>query len=62
MSKALQSIEEYKRTVLADLLEQCTGQQQALFKRCYPHGVKDADIESAIKLCERTVQKNADTR
>jgi hypothetical protein len=58
MSEALKRIEKFRKDVLQELLEKCTPEQQEFFKRIFPKGVPDKDLNSAIQLCERTVIKN----
>ena len=58
MSDALDQIQVYKRTMLRDSLDKCTEIQRNLFSRCYPKGVSEEKLDSAILLCERTVKKN----
>lgn len=60
MSNALKEIEDFKKSLIRRLLDQCTEPQIELFNRIFPDIEKiPADkIESAILLCERTVIKN----
>ena len=43
---------------LAEVLNQCTSSQQALFARIYPNGVPANKLVDAYDLCERTLKKN----
>lgn len=52
-------IEEYARRLLADRLALLEPKQRDLFDRCFPKGVPSDRLESAIDLCERTLQENA---
>ena len=62
MSKALDEIYTYKRTILADLLHKCTEEQQERFSRMYPEtdvkSFPEENLNWAIQQCERTVAKN----
>jgi hypothetical protein len=55
--------EEFQRQELANLLAQCTPEQQEFFnKRVFPDGVPRDKLVSAYDLCERTLRKNAKGR
>ena len=63
MSETLKKIEEYKRKLLKGLLSQCTEEQQKMFKRMYPRGIKSikyGNFNTAIKQVERTIENNGD--
>lgn len=50
-----------RRDTLAELLAQCTEEQQTFFHRLYPGGVKKmpgSKIDNAIDQVERTIVKN----
>jgi len=51
-------VEEFKRELLREALEQCTEEQQAFFHRIFPAGVPESKLVGAIDLCERTIRKN----
>lgn len=63
-------LEQSGKTILKDLLHQCTESQQLLFKRMYSHNnlectideavdnIDSSKIDWAISQCERTVLKN----
>ena len=51
--------EEFQRQKLAEILGQCTPEQQEFFNiRVFPNGVPSDKLSSAYDLCERTIQKN----
>jgi hypothetical protein len=51
--------EEFQRQQLADILAQCTPEQQKFFnERVFPNGVSKDRLASAYDLCERTLRKN----
>jgi hypothetical protein len=53
------AVEDFKRRMLAELLEKCTPEQCEMFhKRLYPEGVAAKDLETAYYLAERTIRKN----
>jgi hypothetical protein len=54
-------VERYKRFILSDALIQCTAKQLEFFRSIYPRGVSVHDLNSAIKLCERTVRNNKES-
>jgi 3-methyladenine DNA glycosylase AlkC len=67
MSEALRKIKEaerdlviYKRELLAELLNQCTFEQQTIFIKMYESvtNIAESSIEWAIKQCERTIELN----
>lgn len=58
MSKALQKIEEFKHTLLQDMLKQCTTNEKAFFNRIFPDGISKDKVEQAILLVERTLDKH----
>jgi len=60
MSEALDDIKDYRKTVLTELLGQCTPKQQDLFNRMYGslEAIPEEKIDWAIQQCERTVEKN----
>lgn len=52
---------EHKRSMIRDLLEQCTEKQQAFFKRLYPMGIEELPedkMKRAYEQCEDTLIKN----
>lgn len=53
-----QRLKDFKESVLDEYLLQCTLLQRDFFKRLYPNGVNDGNIDRAIDQCERTVIKN----
>lgn len=60
-STALKNIEAYRRSVLADLLAQCTPEQQGFFQKLYGtdiNAIPDAKVNWAIQQCENTIRKN----
>lgn len=61
-SPTLKSIEEFRIKALRELLNQCTKEQQALFKRGYPYNSLEemplAKLERGIEQCEATIEKN----
>jgi hypothetical protein len=56
--------EEFKRQKLAEILAQCTPEQQKLFHErlfpanLFPNGVPADRLDGAYDLCERTLKKN----
>lgn len=62
MSEALNKIYKYERQVLADLISQCTEEQQAFFERIHPNctveNFPQDKLKNAMGLCERTIAKN----
>ncbi|MCK9459524.1 MAG: hypothetical protein M0R80_07790 [Proteobacteria bacterium] len=51
--------EEFQRQQLAEILSQCTPEQQEFFNiRVFPNGVPADKLSSAYDLCERTIKKN----
>jgi hypothetical protein len=56
--------EKFQRQKLAEILAQCSEQQQIFFnerifpKRLFPNGVPLNKLEMAYDLCERTVMEN----
>ena len=51
--------EQFKRDSLADILAQCTPEQQEFFNtKVFPNGVPLDSLNSAYALCERTIRKN----
>jgi hypothetical protein len=59
MTKTLeQRVEHFKRCDLKSLLDQCTRSQRSFFNHIYPDGVLESSLDSAIKLCERTIHRN----
>lgn len=64
MSKAVQQeIEDFKRKLLSERLEQLTQKQRDFFNRIFPierfpNGVPADDLVNAIDLCDRTIKKN----
>ncbi len=64
MSEALDKVESFQRSLLAELLEKCTEKQQGIFARIYPDGVAKMPLGKvpwATEQVERTVQKNKET-
>ena len=61
-SPTLKSIEEFRLRALRELLNQCTKEQQAFFKRMYPYDSLEemplAKLEYGIEQCEATIKKN----
>jgi hypothetical protein len=55
--KLHQRFEDMRRMVLADMISLCTQKQRDLFHKAYPEGVPAECLDSAIDLCERTIQK-----
>lgn len=47
-----------KKSLLEDLLSQCTDKQQKFLSRIFPKGIVETNIDTAIGLCRRTVEKN----
>lgn len=59
MTKTLERrVEDFKRSDLRSLLDQCTKSQSSFFNHIYPNGVSENSLDSAIKLCERTIHRN----
>jgi len=58
MGTTREKVENFKRDELSQMLNQCTGAQQAFFNRLYPKGVPEKKLMNAIDLCERTIAKN----
>ena len=60
MSNALNQIDEFKRTLLRELLQQCTIEQQEMFGRMYKsvEDISEDKIPWALQQCERTIEKN----
>lgn len=60
MSEALQEIKDFRRQKLRELLLQCTEAQQVFFNRLCGsvEEISDEKIDSAIQLCERTIEGN----
>ncbi len=55
-------VEQFERSILKDLLLQCTQEQQQFFIKLYPGGVANIPrekIERAVEQCEATIKKNA---
>ena len=61
MSKTLKRIEELKRQALDDLLRLLTDGNVKKFHRIFGYAVSDDQLDDAIRICERTVQKNKET-
>ena len=59
MSYGSEITETFQRETLANLLAQCTQSQQDLFKRLYPNGVQQDQLNWAITQCYNTIKKNA---
>jgi len=69
-SEALKKIKEFRGGILINLYNQCTSEQQLLFRRMYSHKNLEASIEEisdkipnekfdwAIQQCERTIINN----
>jgi hypothetical protein len=65
-----QSLKNYGKNLLKELLFECTEPQQMMFKRMYSHknlelpinevvdNMEDEKIDVAITQCERTVENN----
>lgn len=70
ISPTLQKVKEFKQSLLIELLNQCTPEQQLFFKRMYSHKDLEKPIEQVAKdlpddkydwavcQCERSVGKN----
>ena len=60
MSRALNKIEDFKRTILSKLYYKCTERQRHVFNRMYGslNGVRDDQIDWAIQQCEKTIKAN----
>lgn len=61
MSEALNKVDDYARSVLRELLDQCTPAQQDLFRRLYismPETMPPDKLRWAIIQCENTVKSN----
>jgi hypothetical protein len=51
--------EDFKRSKLDEILNQCTPAQREMFhQRIFPNGVPADKLDSAYDLCERTMRKN----
>lgn len=51
--------EEFQRQQLAEILSQCTPEQQKFFnERAFPNGVSANQLAYAYALCERTIKHN----
>ena len=48
----------FKRGLLEEYLDQCDFKQQAVFKKCFPGGPREEQIDQAIVLVASTVHKN----
>ena len=71
VSEALQSIEDFRKRTLLDLLTRCNPAQREMFGRMYhtknisapPEElittVGDNEMDWAIQQCENTIRKNA---
>ncbi len=51
-----------KISKLNEAVEQCTSSQQALYGKLFPNGPTDEQLPTAIRLVERTLQKNAEEK
>jgi hypothetical protein len=50
---------EFKKNYLKEILKKCTPtQEKYLYEQIFPDGIPDWDLESAIELIERTIDKN----
>lgn len=61
MNEALNKVDDYARSVLRELLDQCTPAQQDLFRRLYismPETMPPDKLRWAIIQCENTVKLN----
>ncbi len=58
MSDFDKRVEQFKRTELIRLLEQCTDKQQEFFHRVFPGNIPEDKLKGAADLCERTIKKN----
>lgn len=56
-TKVLEEIASFARVLLDERLAQLTEPQRTKFALVYPR-VTDANIVSAIDLCDRTIKKN----
>jgi hypothetical protein len=59
-SQSLEKIENYKKKILKELLNQCTEEQKAFFNRMYVsvEKISENKIPQAIRQCERTIEMN----
>jgi len=49
---------EFKKNYLQEILKKCTtAQRKHLYEKIFPDGIPDSDLESAIELIERTIEK-----
>jgi len=51
-----EKVEEFLRSLLADLLSQCTEEEREGYQRFWPKGVPSKELEGAVDLCARTVE------
>jgi hypothetical protein len=47
-----------KKSILEDLLSQCTDKQLRFFGIVFSKGISEINIDYAISLCQRTIDKN----
>jgi len=55
-------VEQFERSLLRNLLLQCTQEQQDFFLKLYPNGVVNmprGKLKRAAEQCEATIKKNA---
>lgn len=57
-SETLNSYMSNARSDMQTLLEKCTPEQQAIFKRMYPKGPTEEQLDRALIQIERTLEKN----
>lgn len=58
MSETMKKVEEYKQTLLQELLSEITTEQRDFFHKIFPDGVCSDKMEIAYGLIERTIAKN----
>lgn len=61
MTKSEQEVENFKRNMLKERLDQITEEQRQLFHRLFPK-VTSAKLMTAIDLCDRAIKKNQEGR
>lgn len=55
-----EELEEFKKKRANELLADCTQRQQDFFKKVFPNGMNEDNINTVISLIERTLAKNKD--
>jgi len=58
MSEAMKKVREFERNLMREMLDKCTEEQRAFFKRMYPKGPNQNQIEHAFVQIENTMRKN----